>query len=140
MGATAFLQADPPIPDKDPLWTQTDGKDFASVISNQECLDLLAEHIGAKFVAALDPAKWHAPPESLATLDDALKKLPSEGADEWSETEADEYSYLYAELAGALSDFEYFHEGFFVHDLRDLHSAVKRAALGGATRVRLRVM
>jgi hypothetical protein len=121
-------------------WTRTDGKDFARLLHAPRCRALLEEHATADLAAALVVDQWHPLARTLAAIDAMLGGLPSEESSRWSEEEGDRYGYLFAELSGELSDFEYFYQGFFVQDLLDLRAVVEQARACGAEQVRLCVM
>lgn len=140
MGASAFLSAEPAAAVRGSPWTKTDGKDFASVLCSERCRLLLEEHAAVGLAPILVRDRWHAPAEALAALDALLGTLPGGDVARWSEADGDRYGYLFAELSDELADNEYFYQGFFVQDLRDLREAVKQATERGAERIRLWVL
>ena len=106
MSATVYLQTEPAVRDPQKLWTQTDGKDFASVLKFQRCRELLAEQLGPSIGEDLVPDQWQTVGEILLGLQLITAALPAGYCAEWSEAYGDRFSYLDAELAGELADVE----------------------------------
>lgn len=134
MGISALLACDVEGVRLGPVWQSSDGKDYARVMGSPRCKALLEEHIQFNLDPVLGSGR-HDPNDVLRCIDRLIARLPDNKVAEWTEDERERYGYLYTELSGELAGDDYFDDGWFLKDLRDLRQAVEKAIVAGATSV-----